>query len=278
MATVEDLAALRAEVATLKRELGEARQAHASLLPRLDRLEHLLQTLSSSNPAATPLEQQRASPASADMVVRNGGPSPPRDAAPTIVAEDLLRLASGVGASDEPHARATVGARAHPFAPAPPRPQQPAAPPQALPSAQPIVPYALPPPIAGGFQGMLQLDPKSQVQPEYYVREVGGASLARITDADGAGLVVRLLSLDGSPAPKSVVDGVVITVHLERSNEGVRGRVWGGCSNGKGCWRLTFRALLPPLTFSPRPRRNLMATRWPQPHLTGRRCCPETGP
>ncbi len=92
----------------------------------------------------------------------------------------------------------------------------------AAPAGTGATPLAAPPARARIVGASLELANTAPLWPEFYLREQHGVIAARITDSAGEPLRVRVLSSDGTPAPPAVVDGLRVTVHLERESSGVR--------------------------------------------------------
>jgi len=76
-------------------------------------------------------------------------------------------------------------------------------------------------PVAG-FTGRLVLANTVSLPPEFYLRELQGVVNARICDSKGDSLILAMLAPDGSPADDSLVDGLVVTAHMERAAGVVR--------------------------------------------------------
>jgi len=207
-AAAAELEELRAEVLALRAsQAAQAAQISAlvALVPGAAATLRAAAQVPAEAPAGTPITENTTKSGRGQAEGGGGRGRTAKEAeAERIASDELLRMGSS---GDQTGPRAPEpGPRPHPFVPPP-------APPAAAAPAPPA--HARP-----AFSGQLKLSPRSLVQPEYYVRESGGAVCARITDSDGEGLCCLVLSADGSPAPPSLVDGLRLRVHLERCVEG----------------------------------------------------------
>ena len=91
---------------------------------------------------------------------------------------------------------------------------------------------------ASGYTGRLVLANTVPLPPEFYMRDLHGVVSAPICDSEGGSLILALLLPDGSPADAGLVDGLVVTAHMERAVGQVRTCVvMGWCLSAAERWQ-----------------------------------------